>query len=199
MKKLISLLVILLVILLIGTACSDIYEPKETEYLIASGQHSSRVLGGFASDKIRTLKSNQFSFTARFDESARYDLGNNNQYDINKLMGFSDCNSLHHENSIRFGWRYSIEKDNIEIFAYAYSNSVMNFHYMGDVAINETAFYQIQITDQSFLLQINGEVSFELERTANCDKGLYYMLFPYFGGDEVSPHDVSIFIEETLR
>lgn len=195
MKKLISLLAILL----ITTACSDIYAPKEIEYLIPSGQHESRVQNGFAADKIRTLKSNDFSFTARFDESVRYDLGNNNQYDINKLMGFSDCNSLHHENSIRFGWRYSIEKDNIEIFAYAYSNSVMNYQYMGDVAINETAFYQIQITEHTFLLQINGDLSFELERTANCDKGLYYMLFPYFGGNEVSPHDVSIFIEETAR
>ena len=70
---------------------------------------------------------------------------------------------------------------------------------MGDVAINETALYQVQITEHTFLLQINGDLSFELERTANCDKGLYYMLFPYFGGNEVSPHDVSIFIEETDR
>lgn len=195
MKKLISLLAILL----IGTACSEIYEPKEIEYLIPGGQHESRIQNGFAADKIRTLKSSHLTFTARFDQTARYDLGNNNQYDINKLMGFSDCNSLHHENSIRFGWRYSIEKDNIEIFAYAYSNSVVNYHYMGDVAIDQTALYQVQITEQTFLLQLNGDVSFELERTANCDKGLYYMLFPYFGGNEVAPHDISIFIEETDR
>lgn len=195
MKKLIPILAILF----LGVACTDIYAPKEVEYLIPNGQHESKVQGGFAADKIRTLKSTTLSFTARFDESARYDLGNDNQYDINKLIGFSDCNSLHHENSIRFGWRYSIEKNNIEIFAYAYSNAVMNFHYMGDVAIDETAYYQIQITDHAFVLQLNGEVSLEIERTANCDKGLYYMLFPYFGGDEVAPHDVSIFIEETIR
>ena len=85
MKKLISLLAIIL----IASSCSDIYEPKESEYLITSGQHDSRVIGGFASDKVRTLKSNNFSFTARFDESARYDLGNKNQYDINK-------NRIHH-------------------------------------------------------------------------------------------------------
>ena len=59
MKKLISLLAILL----ITTACSDIYAPKEIEYLIPSGQHESRVQNGFAADKIRTLKSNDFSFT----------------------------------------------------------------------------------------------------------------------------------------
>lgn len=192
MKKLISLLAILL----IGTACSDIYESKELEYLIPSGHHESRIQNGFAADKIRTLKSSHLSFIARFDQTARYDLGNNNQYDINKLMGFSDCNSLHHENSIRFGWRYSIEKDNIEIFAYAYSNSVMNYHYMGDVAINQNVQYRIQIIDDYFVLSFNESEFVEIKRTSDCDKGLYYLLFPYFGGNEKAPHDISIFIEE---
>ncbi|MFT6215151.1 MAG: hypothetical protein ACJAS3_001548 [Roseivirga sp.] len=195
MKKLITLIGILL----IGVSCSDIYAPKESKYQITQGGHESRVVGGLPSSKLRTMKSNTLSFIARFDESARYDLGNNNQLDINKLMGFSDCNSLHHENSIRFGWRYSIDKDNIEIFAYAYSSGVMKFNYMGDVALNENVHYQIQILDDVFSLQLNHGDGLAIERTASCNNGLYYMLFPYFGGDELAPHDVSIFIEELVH
>ncbi|KYG80222.1 hypothetical protein [Roseivirga echinicomitans] len=183
------------ILILIGS-CSDIYEQKEVEYLLPKGQHMSKRLGGFPNDKSGTLKSDVLDFTARFDESVRYDLGNRNQDDINKLFGFSDCNSLHHENSVRFGWRYSLVKDMVEIFSYAYTNGVVGYHHMGDIAIRETAHYQIQIVGDKFYLLLNGEMKQEVERGTNCEVGLYYKLYPYFGGDEPAPHDISIYIKE---
>lgn len=181
------------------SSCSDIYEQNEVEYLMPKGQHTSRKVGSFPGDKLGTLKSDMLAFTARFDQSVRYDLENKNQKDINKLMGFSDCNSLHHENSVRFGWRYSLEKDLVEIFSYAYTNGVVGYQHMGDVAIDETSHYQIQIIEDKFYLLLNGEIGQEVQRGSNCDAGLYYKLFPYFGGDETAPHDISIYIKEILN
>ncbi|MGW8123031.1 hypothetical protein ACV07N_10280 [Roseivirga echinicomitans] len=181
------------------SACSDIYEQHEVEYLLKKGQHTSKKLGSFPGDKLGTLKSDVMTFTARFDKTVRYDLGNKNQEDINKLMGFSDCNSLHHDNSVRFGWRYSIQKDLVEVFSYAYTNGTVSYHHMGDVGIDETVRYQIQIVANKFYLLLNGELKQEVARGAGCEIGLYYKLYPYFGGDETAPHDMSIYIQELLN
>ena len=175
------------------------YEQREVEYRIKEGQHNSVRVGGLPGDKIGTMKSEVMNFTARFNETVRYDLGNKNQEDINKLMGFSDCNSLHHDNSVRFGWRYNATTDVVEIFSYAYVNGVVGYNHLTDVAINETAHYQITMTDDAFVLRVNGDLNFEVSRGASCDKGLYYKLFPYFGGNETAPHDISIFIKEILN
>lgn len=192
--------VLAFILLLFGlSSCSDIYEQHEVEYLMQKGQHTSKKIGGLPGEKLGTLKSDMLAFTARFDETVRYDLGNKNQEDINKLMGFSDCNSLHHENSVRFGWRYSVEKDLVEIFSYAYTSGVVSYYHMGDVAIDETAYYQIQIVDDKFYLLLNGEIEQEVDRGATCDTGLYYKLYPYFGGDETAPHDISVYIKEILN
>src|SRR5215216_4353437 len=48
----------------------------------------------------------ELKFIVKFDSSAIYHtIDPNNQYDINKLYGFSDNDSAHHLYSARFGWR----------------------------------------------------------------------------------------------
>jgi hypothetical protein len=182
----------------LAVGCSDVYEKPETHYMIQAGEHGSHVVGGFFGDKMRTLKSNHFSFSARFDETARYQLSERNQGDINKLMGFADANSLHHENSIRFGWRYAVEKDAIEIFAYAYNNKERDYQYMTDIKIGETATFQIMLTDNSYELSVNGEANTSMSRTSGAKVGIYYLLFPYFGGNEAAPHNINVFVQEYL-
>jgi len=50
----------------------------------------------------------ELKFLVKFDSSAIYTTTDpENQYDINKLYGFSDNNSNHQEFSARFGWRWS--------------------------------------------------------------------------------------------
>ena len=47
-------------------------------------------------------------FVVKFDSTSIYNtLIPSNQYDINKLYGFSDNDSVHHLYSARFGWRWS--------------------------------------------------------------------------------------------
>ena len=194
MKKLVFALLLGLLV----QDCSELYENPEQVYLIEEGRHDSKVVAGFVGDKLRTLKSSTLRFTARFDESARYNLGNKNQEDINKLFGFADANSMHHDNSIRFGWRYSAQKDQVEIFAYAYQNGQMNFEYITDLQIGANALFQINLTDESYELAVNGDHTVTMERKGKDKLGVYYLLFPYFGGNETAPHDIRIYINERV-
>ncbi|MEO1255669.1 MAG: hypothetical protein AAFY41_12430, partial [Bacteroidota bacterium] len=89
MKKVLYLILASTII----TGCEPaLVKPYET-FVIPKGKHSN----GW---KAQSLQSRTLSFSAIFDQTAIYKTATTeNQHDINKLMGFSDCNSFHHENS----------------------------------------------------------------------------------------------------
>ena len=176
-----------LLIIIIITAlfsCEPAMEDPYENFIIPAGKHDN----GW---KMQSLQSKILDFSVIFDQSAIYEtITKENQHDINKLMGFSDCNSMHHENSARFGWRWLNGK--LEIHAYAYVNGERITTYIGDVTLNEPTGYQLQITADHYVFYLQGYEPVRIKRGASCNKGLYYMLFPYFGGDEVAPHDILI-------
>src|SRR5690348_438301 len=58
-------------------------------------------------NNFKEIELNEMKFIVKFDSSAIYQTQlAENQYDINKLYGFSDNNSDHHQYSARFGWRW---------------------------------------------------------------------------------------------
>ncbi|WP_420577662.1 hypothetical protein [Ekhidna sp.] len=186
MKRLLNTLVRSLIVALaiMLFACEPALEDPYENFIIPAGKHDN----GW---KMQSLQSKTLNFTAIFDQSAIYEtVTTENQHDINKLMGFSDCNSMHHENSARFGWRWLAGK--LEIHAYAYVNGERITEYIGDVELDEPTSYQLQITDDHYVFYLQGYDPVRIKREATCSKGLYYMLFPYFGGDEVAPHNILI-------
>jgi len=192
MKTRINLVILLfkmVILLTIGmlSSCEEAYvEPYET-FVIPAGKHNK----GF---KVESLQAETLAFTAIFDESARYDTNDPvNQHDINKLMGFSDCNAHHHANSARFGWRWLDE--NLEIHAYVYNNGERQTEKIGTIEIGQPAEFQLTLLSNNYLFTVNGYKPVEIDRNSKCEIGLYYMLYPYFGGDEVAPHDISIQIK----
>lgn len=73
-----------------------------TQYTIPAGSHYCN------GNAYKAVETTMQSFTVRFDSSAIYQSADPvNQYDINKLWGFSDNNGDHHAFSARFGWRWS--------------------------------------------------------------------------------------------
>lgn len=153
-----------------------------TVYKIRKGQHSSTDLGFYLMDK------NPLVFYAKFDSTAIYE-GN---ADINKLYGFSDCNSQHHENSARYGWRWYNGK--LEIFAYVYAKGVRSYDKVCEVEIGEQVRYEILMEGDEYVFSVKG-ISKRYKRGATCNSGVYYTLKPYFGGDAVAPHDIFIEIK----
>lgn len=156
-------------------------------YTIKEGKHRSTI-------GLRSQTSDNLLFECKFDESAVYESKDPvNQYDINKLYGFSDCNSHHQKNSARFGWRYV--NGEIEIHAYVYNDGVRVSKYITSVQPNERHLYHLLIEKDSYRFSVD-MTSIHMPRTNKCEKGLYYKLFPYFGGDESAPHDIKILIKE---
>ncbi len=159
---------------------------QDRVYVITKGEHRSQ--GGFS-----FVSGTKFRFKAAFDSSAVYQTAQPiHQADVNKLYGFSDCYSQHHSNSARFGWRWLGGK--LEIMAYCYQNGERQSEVMGSVALNKSYEYEIEIREDAYVFRLNGV---EKKMLRGCSGRVFgYKLYPYFGGQEVAPHDISIKIQD---
>jgi hypothetical protein len=167
---------------------SGIVAKTYTEYTIFKGQQ-------YCDKSIYVpVKCSEISFKVKFDSSAIYTtINKKNQSDINKLFGFSDNNAAHHEFSARFGWRWS---DNaLRLFAYDYNNSVMSFKELGTIRIGVENDCSIKVSGDKYIFTLNG-IETTMPRASTTAVAEGYKLFPYFGGNELAPHNISIWIEE---
>jgi hypothetical protein len=157
-----------------------------TKYVIEAGAH-------YASDNTyKLIETSELKFTARFDNSAMYQSANaENQYDINKLYGFSDNGAAHHQYSARFGWRWS--DGALHLFAYVYNGGKVASEELGIVPIDKNITCRIKVEKEKYVFYCNEYVR-TMPRQSKTKKGKGYMLYPYFGGDEAAPHEVDIWI-----
>lgn len=174
-------------LLIIFTSCEPDPEFLYESFIIKKGSHNAEL-------RVESLQQNRLVFSALFDSSAIYAAKDAaNQHDLNKLLGFSDCNDHHHVNSARFGWRWL---DNcLEIHAYVYQNGVRTIEYLADITIGKVHHYEIKLEGEAYTFYLDRKLMKSIERDNDCTSGLYYLLFPYFGGDEVAPHDIIILIK----
>ena len=137
-----------------------------------------------------------------FYSGCEYDFGDIDQLDINKLFGISY--GMHHKNSARFGWRWNVEKKMIEILAYVYVDGVRVTEDGADLHIAYVFpgigyEYDIEVTDTHYIFTINSSL-FSDPKVVKIEHDMHltwwgYMLFPYFGGNEVAPQTVYIDLE----
>ena len=157
-------------------------------YVIKKGNHESD------GASFRLVKAQSLHFFAKFDQSAVYQtIDPSNQADLNKLYGFSDCNSPHHENSARLAWRWF--QDRLEIHAYVYINGTRESQYLGEAQIGKEFRYGISIVGNRYVF-VMGDSEISLGRGCSDTGSIKYRLYPYFGGDEVAPHDIRVLISE---
>lgn len=158
------------------------------EYLIPKGEH-------YATDNaVKAIETAELKFAVKFDSSAIYQTADpENQYDINKLYGFADNGALHQQFSARFGWRWS--GGALRLFAYNYNDGVRDSKELGTLKIGEEAHCSIKVSGGQYIFTLNGKVE-TMPRLSTTEKGKGYRLYPYFGGDEVAPHEVRIWLKE---
>ena len=97
---------------------TDLVTAKGVTYFIPQGAHYC------IPNPLTFTSQSVLSFKAVFDSSCIYTTTDPlNQYDINKLYGFSDCNDQHLTNSVRIGWRWS--NDSLRIFSFVHNQGVM--------------------------------------------------------------------------
>jgi hypothetical protein len=148
-----------------------------------------------------TFKTAKFMFT----DSCMFDLHDEDQWDVNKLFGFSIGH--HHRTSFRFGWRPKLETQTIEIVAYEYHdgfrfktmpicevelNKVYKFR-VGYLPHVDRSYYNVSDTKTGNLIKNRFIVDFKNEVRLAKKSGLGYTLGVYFGGNEKAPHDITIY------
>ena len=145
-------------------------------------------------------------FCVMFTPSCRYDLGNEDQADVNKLfgIGFFPSHKIH---SARFGWRYNPNIKMIEILTYVRINGQFKFVSMGFLNINHwylmelLPLYNRRTGKDSVLFKINGGdvpnygIDIRERMVYMPVKRWGYLLRPYFGGNQTAPHDMEIHMD----
>jgi hypothetical protein len=129
-------------------------------------------------------------YIVEFSESCKYTFDSPNQYDWNKLFGWSY--GWHHDNSVRVGWRY-IEDNDIQLTIYQYVNGMrVDHHTHINVPIGRPIKVKLSVVrGLPILLVRDGGRTVRMEGVETKVKW-GYLLGMYFGGDEVAPHDIEI-------
>ncbi len=158
------------------------------DHYIAKGQNNSDHSG------YKPVNATEMKFSVKFDNSAMYkNVIADNQQDINKLYGFSDNNQEHHINSARIGWRWF--NNQLQLFAYVYNNSVQSNQLITSVPLNQDISCSIKVEGNIYIFNVNGTV-IKMPRASTTATAVGYQLYPYFGGDEVAPQDIHIWIKD---
>jgi len=156
------------------------------KYTIPEGEHYA--------DRHKRIETDNYKFQVHFDNSAIYTLPDADQHDINKLTGFSDNRSHHQRFSARFGWRYS--DDELRLFAYVYNDGLWVEEEISIIKMNETYTCGIFVDKDQYIFYIEElEKDVSMPRAATTAKGQGYRLYPYFGGNNVAPHDIKIWLK----
>ena len=164
------------------------------QFLIKKGKHSAK---GW---NVGLTLSRKLSFRAKLNESCLYHFGDVDDYDINKLFGFSTT-WFHHRQSARVGWR--VKGDKFEILTYSYNNGEREnkeTDILGVVEPGEMFFCTIEDTEKEYVYTFqkgfNENVVTKWDAKQKDWFLFHYLLFPYFGGNKSAPHDMRILIEK---
>jgi hypothetical protein len=191
--------VFLVLVAIVMASCSKTSQglSKDSAASESSGQFTKYTIqkGNQFCDRngYKPIELTEMKFLARFDSTAIYQTQSiENQYDINKLYGFSDNNTDHHQYSARFGWRWSDKA--LRLFAYVYNGGAVISKELTTVMIGAEVNCSIRISCDNYLFTVDGTTT-SIPRTATTDKAKGYQLYPYFGGDEFAPHEINIWIK----
>lgn len=157
-----------------------------TNFTIQQGEHYCD------QNSLRSVRTSEMKFMAKFDNSAIYQtVIPENQYDINKLWGFSEGFNNQY-NSARIGWSWN--NDALRLYGYVYANGVRHMQEISPVAIGTDVSCSIKLAGNTYLFTVNG-VSISLPRGPSATQASGYQQYPYFGGDETAPHLITIMIK----
>lgn len=163
--------------------------PKPASYsnfTIRQGQHYCD------QNSVKSVRTSEMKFMVKFDNSAIYQtVIAENQYDINKLWGFTEGISNQY-NSARIGWSWN--NDALRLYGYVYANGVRYYQEITPVTIGADITCSIKLAGNTYLFNVDG-VSVSLPRGPATSQASGYQQYPYFGGDETAPHLITILIK----
>jgi hypothetical protein len=165
------------------------------QYFIKKGKHNRWTLPKFH------LGITYLRFRFKFDDSCVYPIIDTDDYDLNKLYGFSY--GMHHKNSLRLGWR-PCEKEvgKIQVHTYTYNNGVRDMQYLCTVEVGQwyDTWFEVNAFYKTATFTIAGGVPnkriAEMQIRFVVPKfNLGYFLDFFMGGDKPARQDTVAWIE----
>ena len=169
--------------------------------------------GANYSDKstLKAVKTSDMKFYAKFDATSIYkNMLPENQYDINKLWGFSE-GLINSTNSCRIGWSYNdgqyggiynVGTTLLRLYAYSYANSIRYSKEICVVPINTDLNCSIKLSGSLYTCTVSFVVngitqtfSTTITRGPLTTSASGYQQYPYFGGNETAPQNIYINIK----
>jgi hypothetical protein len=164
-------------------------------YLIKKGNHYCNV-NIFERLFAIGWKVKQFSVSFRLNKECWWaPPRNSDDNDLNKLCGIS-FGVNDHSNSVRFAWVPDFTQNGvIKIYGYVYdklsSGHVSKF--ITSVKVDEVNSGVIKVSGNQYILTV-GATSISMDNT-HGDSNLCFRLYPYFGGNNTAPNDMTIGLE----
>ena len=175
--------------LLLALWCPSLAQAKE--YYISKGSSfSEETLGNtgvFIGKKVE--------FFAAFNETNIYTLPGDEQADVNKLFGVSDCGNHHYTTSARFGWRWY--NNRLEIIAVTHKDRTWHLSdVLGVAELGKVYHFEVEISkDQKhYVYRFNHGAPVLMDRGCDSSSMVGYILPPFFGGSEPAPRDMHLSI-----
>ncbi len=180
---------ILLISLLLISCSKEVDDLGFRTYTIPEGKHSSGTFFNHP-DNSRII------FDFMLDESAVYQTEvPENQDDVNKIYGMSDFGRIHQKYSIRLGWRYI--DGQIELCWLRHEEGRHSSATIRTIEADEIYNAVINITTFYYQIVIDGDTTLVRRRPEGYWGTVRrYYLYPYFGGNEYAPHDITIKIKD---
>lgn len=167
------------------------------KYLIKKGNHYAS-MPIFEKIGAVSWKTKKHSVRFRFNNSCYWaPPRNNDDNDLNKLTGIG-FGINHHNNSVRLAWVPDFYvAGSIKIYGYTYDKKKTGEKhtslYITSVPVGQVHSAQIESRGNKYIITVN-DSKVEMENS-NPDPNICFRLFPYFGGTNTSPKDISIEIE----
>lgn len=160
-------------------------------YTVEKSKHSSGL--GFWPQFFKQKMFRKF----KFDKNCEYDLMSVDQYDINKLFGFGQL--YHEKNSCRLGWTWNLDKKKMEIHAYCHVNTTRVTEWICDVDLDKWYIGEIWLENGNYYFRVLDEDKTDVLGYTQIQYAfslnIGYLLKPYFGGNQVAPHEMKIYLE----
>lgn len=178
------------------------------KYTIKKGGHRGSplfwdlILNKYPSIKYRCTFSDDVPYNLDGDPNTM----SGDDWDCNKLVGFGFVNFKkfppHHWDSIRVGWEWDSEKKVVSLFAYAYVEGERIIKELIPALLGIPFDIEIFASDSSYFVGVSMTINGQKQtRSISIDRkkkrGIAYLLGPYFGGNRIAPHDITLFLSES--
>ncbi len=132
------------------------------------------------------------SSRVKFNDSAKYTLGNRDQFDWNKAFGLNGSQA---GTECRWGWRWNIAKNCLELYPYIRQNGTIHFDdnlIFSNIPLNEWLNLKIEIKANKYVFTCNDQVKEITVNLLNKYNGTCQYNALWFGGTSPAPQVVTV-------